>query len=650
MFFNLEGIQGSKKGNRPIDDKVRSGILKASVYENKHLLLDKMNVIANYRVDRSLEYFFKNTLAIISEGSSTLFNKGELEKKFSPIYKENSNFGKNSYVNLLGNYCKVNSLYSLYQADTWLLGSIFEKFVKDLGESLKAVDYSKNQKGDKGVKIVVAGQFSAGKSTFINSLINNELLPSDTSATSSIATYINFEKDINQIEVNGINQREIAVPLEKELLDYLKHGTQANEILATVINKLIVTVPNQFKENFILVDTPGHNKSDVKNTFNNKRDYDVALEMTKNCDVLFYVMDINKGGLQESDINFLNKVDSDVYIIFTRAKERKLSDVKIVVDKTVTQIASINYLEGDKKITKVKNIIAYDSVDREIVYMPLKLNVLKNKITIDNFINNVLENRTVKNSIDSLDFDKLFKNIIEYYGTKIERYRNSYSNLLKRELNFLRDGELVERNIGSLNKQVNKCIKNLIDNDYLNIVEGKDKLSFRISYFEEIIKILNYIKNKLQQEYKKELFNYNNSRFGKIAPNQSKIETKTIYQVIEQNDIDGFFRIFSTEGINILANNSQNYSVMTYVAKYGNIEMVKCLLNYKVDIKLVDKKGYNMFHTAIENGYIKIIEELIKYDPSIIHSRTTSGEDYKTILKKQNYYKLIENCANRYGY
>lgn len=644
MFIDLGDLVESKGDFNVPGQKVKHGVLKSNVYSNKQLLLDKVNEISSYREEISFQEIFNKSFGIISKGSKNLFPKNELENIFSRIYDQNKYLDEEYKKDKIQRYSTVDSLRSFYEIEKEFIGIKFGDFISDLEEKIEEVSIGGGDDLDEKFKIVVAGQFSAGKSSFINSLLDEDVLPTDIKPTSSIATFLNFNNKINKFSVSCVNQKDILVPIEKELLEHLKHGTDANEILAEVIHKIVLNIPSKYTKNFVLIDTPGHNSSNVKNTFNNKRDYDVSLDETKNCNAIFYLIDIAHGTLKQSDIDFLNKTQSDVYVIFTKADNIHIDNVTKIVNQSIDII--LNNVTDSKR---VKNVFAYDSVEKSILYLPVKYNILKYKLTINEFFEDILKHEKENNS--NINFvDSIFNEMITYCENRIRKYEKEYAENLKEEFDFNGILDVVFPNYQSRNTaQLDYRIKKICERDLTRIKKTSNELKFKKSYFNELLKIINKIKIMLVFEFKSELkiFQTNKNRDHQV---KSKLFcNKSIFQAIEDNDLDSFYRIFADTGVKLSDINSLHFSPMTYAVKHGNIEMVKYFLSFDIDISLLDKRGKNMFHTAVEFGYINIIKELIKYDSSVVYLKTSNDEDYIDILNKMNYYNLIDYCIRNYG-
>lgn len=145
-------------------------------------------------------------------------------------------------------------------------------------------------------QVVVAGGFSAGKSSFLNALTGaGELLPTGIDPCSMVQTYLYCSAKTKEIVVKGINLKNAVVLLDKDVLQSIQHESKSKVYLASVLDKLFVEVPSELLDGFVFIDTPGYNNSDKKNITNNSTDEEIAKDAINRGNVLLWVIDAGGG-------------------------------------------------------------------------------------------------------------------------------------------------------------------------------------------------------------------------------------------------------------------------------------------------------------------------------------------------------------------
>ncbi|WP_282065882.1 dynamin family protein [Vibrio rotiferianus] len=178
----------------------------------------------------------------------------------------------------------------------------------------------------------VGGGFSAGKSTFINTLLTEKVLPVESDATTSVPTYIVKGK---KSYIKALNLHRSVFDLSKEEFNSLTHeeldiyGSQINRLFeSTILSSSI------FKwDNLALIDTPGYSK--YENLYQvNKSDEDIARKYLNQSDCILWLVPIEKGTIPEQDIDFLRTLDSSIpkVIILSKSELKSEDDVNDIID------------------------------------------------------------------------------------------------------------------------------------------------------------------------------------------------------------------------------------------------------------------------------------------------------------------------------
>lgn len=211
--------------------------------------------------------------------------------------------------------------------------------------------------------VALGGGFSSGKSRFINTILNDDILPTETTPTTSIPTYI---RNGNEEKIYALNTFNVKADVDREAIKAISHdfNKQYDISFSHVIKLLMLETPYFKYNNIAILDTPGYSKADsLQDGFNT--DERKAREHLSQADYLIWVVDIQKGTLPDSDIEFIRSLDyeGEIFFILNRAdlrppKEREeiMSNVKERIKSTgikccgillFTSVEEQNELGGD---------------------------------------------------------------------------------------------------------------------------------------------------------------------------------------------------------------------------------------------------------------------------------------------------------------
>ena len=114
------------------------------------------------------------------------------------------------------------SLYEYLKENRYgLLNEDFDHNLKTYNKELEWA-LSKHENSEH-TKIVVAGGFSSGKSSFLNRLTNSaNLLPTGVEPVSVVKTYLYCSKNTRSISVKGVNQKNVLVKLNPGVLQAIQ--------------------------------------------------------------------------------------------------------------------------------------------------------------------------------------------------------------------------------------------------------------------------------------------------------------------------------------------------------------------------------------------------------------------------------------------
>lgn len=178
------------------------------------------------------------------------------------------------------------------------------------------------------VSIGIGGGFSTGKSRFINTLLNLDILPEAIEPCTAVATYLTYsESDHTQ----ALNIFDSTIDIQQQQLKQLRHfvgDDSENNLHLSQLLKHVTIGSQQIKwQNITFLDTPGYSKADAKNSIVN--DESLALTQLSSVDHLVWLISAKNGTIRDEDIKFLHQLDcqTPIFIVVTQADLVNQKDV-----------------------------------------------------------------------------------------------------------------------------------------------------------------------------------------------------------------------------------------------------------------------------------------------------------------------------------
>jgi hypothetical protein len=167
--------------------------------------------------------------------------------------------------------------------------------------------------------IGIGGGFSAGKSRFINTLLNNDLLPEALEPTTAIPSYL--VAGTHEV-IRALNQFDHDVELDRTALQAITHAfprhyRQAHGVevgFAHMVRLLMIHDPNLPWQNLAFLDTPGYSKPDHPRSA--QADLQIALRQLKEADQILWLLNAKNGSIRRDDIEFLRDLNHPTPIFF----------------------------------------------------------------------------------------------------------------------------------------------------------------------------------------------------------------------------------------------------------------------------------------------------------------------------------------------
>lgn len=404
------------------------------------------------------------------------------------------------------------------------------RFFKDTSID-EEIETLRKKNNDKFYNVGIIGEFNAGKSSFINTLLGEPLL--DTGAvqgTTVVNTMITFKKNTPCLQVTNKNgETNIIYDNLKENIE--KYST-VDEI-STDISSLILCHNSKFlKRKINIIDTPG------VSSLNQQHEKTTRKAIKDNMDVIIVLTPAEQvftNSLSDFIEDAINDSVKDCLFVITKYdllqtekdKEQVLSRAKNIInnnwnlsEEKVLPFSSDSFrekqLKNEKKISKktIKTIRSYVRTNKGKIKAQ-KLGSLLNKI--NESINKRIDDLIESNKKEHARIEKIQ---VEDLNSFIRTKKNYYFSCLESELNII-------------NNDINlwlSSLKTLIENEIFGWIDKeKDKDSLK-----ELIKNLEItIKDYLEELYSSKI-NETLSKVNEAFVNQKALFEKEFFEMYKR--------------------------------------------------------------------------------------------------------------------
>lgn len=199
--------------------------------------------------------------------------------------------------------------------------------------------------------VALGGGFSSGKSSFLNSLLGEELLPSDITPSTSVPAYLIHDA---KTAVYGINTFEAKITMQPEEVCLIAHGfgkddADGTEVtLGHLLQSIFIASPKQPFKHLALLDTPGYSKSDTR-SYSKKTDAKIAKTQLNSANFILWFVPVESGTITNSDIDFLRSLNPAIpkLVILNKADKVLPDELEEIADKirAVLQMKGVQVLD-----------------------------------------------------------------------------------------------------------------------------------------------------------------------------------------------------------------------------------------------------------------------------------------------------------------
>ena len=480
------------------------------------------------------------------------------------------------------------SLDLLYKLKKEIEKSSNISLIKQINEMIKKV-YNKQY------TVSFVGHFSAGKSTLINNVIGQNILPSSPVPTTSNTAQL-IASNQNSISVN-LNDNQYTVVQEQE--DVKKLNTEDREVESIEIE----FTSDKFNKGFTFQDTPG-----VDSMSDNHRESAFQYLLTSN--YVFYTVDYNH---VQSDMNFnfiksLNKLDIPVILVVNQIDKHDDEEISFEIYKNRVNKALKDWNLNVEEVFYVSKFETKYNEKEKFNHFIHELD--KNRTEHQHFIERVTN--YIKN--DQLEYIKNnMEDILSEIDSTEETFDEDYK-AYKEKYNVQNEHSLIQ-NKDEFRQNLKDTRKEILDNAYLMPYEMRETIR---KYLETTAK-----------EYKvKGLFNKEKKK--------EAIQNEKLDLVKEQLDLkihDEITKVWikSLENLNKYINDSNLFEKIINqkytISKEALAEHVQEQPNITNDYVLIYTKGITDIITRqIRNETNSIIEEIVQNSEVKVNSNENTDQ------------------------
>jgi hypothetical protein len=256
--------------------------------------------------------------------------------------------------------------------------------------------------------IALAGLFSSGKSSFMNSLLKTGeiVLPVDSNPTTAIATYVlRGEK-----KIEGFSEKGGKIEISNNIFNYFCHGQieQFKFNMKKIIDHIVL------KDDFLLdlsnccfIDTPGFNSGN-----DSESDTEAAFAAIETSNAVLWFIDITQGTLRGESTKILLEIfrrnpNLKIYVILNKADQKSPEEQKNIM-------SNISKLLNKR----IEGISAYSTQDKITEQKEVNKSCCEKK-SIEQFLNENNIINTDKESIIMDNIDHVFNSYINADNEKI---------------------------------------------------------------------------------------------------------------------------------------------------------------------------------------------------------------------------------------
>lgn len=461
------------------------------------------------------------------------------------------------------------------------------------------------------------GHFSAGKSTLINLLLEQDILPSSPVPTTS-----------NTAIVSVADKQEIIANLENQQYTKLKTYDEVKKMnrLNVDVESVEINFPSsKFKNGFTLQDTPG-----VDSNVATHQSTTEQFMYTSN--ILFYTVDYNhvQSALNFQFIKRMNDVGIPVIFIINQIDKHNEDEITF---ETFKQRVNKSIEDWDIKLTDIFYVTKFDHPENELSRLSQYLVEKDNyREPIENYVN-----RTVKFITEAqLGYiQNELQYILEQLNINEDEFEQAYAKFQQNQV--VSEEARLLNNPDQLLSFLKQKRKDILDNAYIMTHDMREDIRHYLESMSDDFKVGGLLNKKKKKQEEQE------ARLQNVV---SKLQDKVNQQIRQplREDMSFLTRFINSSEVNHDVLN-QHYEIdsslfsnlyqpqtsisNTYVLTFSD-EVLKAITNF------VEKQSNPLFNQAIDHTQAQGLTEETNDDLQI-YEHYIELQNLKESLTTKNY-------------
>ncbi|MBE7362939.1 dynamin family protein [Staphylococcus haemolyticus] len=459
------------------------------------------------------------------------------------------------------------------------------------------------------------GHFSAGKSTLINLLLEQDILPSSPVPTTS-----------NTAIVSVADKQEIIANLENQQYTKLKTYDEVKKMNRLNVESVEINFPSsKFKNGFTLQDTPG-----VDSNVATHQSTTEQFMYTSN--ILFYTVDYNhvQSALNFQFIKRMNDVGIPVIFIINQIDKHNEDEITF---ETFKQRVNKSIEDWDIKLTDIFYVTKFDHPENELSRLSQYLVEKDNyREPIENYVN-----RTVKFITEAqLGYiQNELQYILEQLNINEDEFEQAYAKFQQNQA--VSEEARLLNNPDQLLSFLKQKRKDILDNAYIMTHDMREDIRHYLESMSDDFKVGGLLNKKKKKQEEQE------ARLQNVV---SKLQDKVNQQIRQplREDMSFLTRFINSSEVNrdvlnqhyeidssLISNLYQPQTSIsnTYVLTFSD-EVLKAITNF------VEKQSNPLFNQAIDHTQAQGLTEETNDDLQI-YEHYIELQNLKESLTTKNY-------------